>query len=140
MSSNHLDEYAHHCSHRLVFIYIGADFKGYISQVTVWGRVMPLRTEALSMFDNPLSSSNQSLLARWSDYHLSDNIWAQVIHPSIARTYQPVCDNGQSGSAACSSQQPGELRIMLCPSHCRCQDKSEVFFAVEELGQKKKSL
>ena len=120
-----------------MFIYIGADFKGYISQVTVWGRVMSLKEEALPMSENPFLPSNIGLLARWSGYYLSDNLWARVIHPSIARTYQPVCDNGQSGSACLSSQSPGELGVMLCPSLCGWQDTSVVFFAVKKLGQKK---
>ena len=122
MPSNHLDEYAHHCSHRLVFIFIGADFKGYISQVMVWGRVMPLRTEALLMYADPLHPSDQNLLARWSDYHLSDNLQARVIHPSIVQASQTVCDNGQSGSACLSSQSPGKLGVMLCPSLRGWQD------------------
>ena len=127
-SSNHKNECTLCFSHRLMFIYIGADFKGYISQVTVWGRVMPLRTEALSMYADPFHPSSLNLLMRWSDYHLSDNVWARVIHPSIAETSHPVCNSGQSGSAACSSQSPGELGIMLCLSHCGRQDTCSVLF------------
>ena len=121
-SSNHKNECTLCFSHRLMFIYIGADFKGYISQVTVWGRVMPLRTEALSMYADPFHPSSLNLLMRWSDYHLSDNLQARVIHPSIVQASQTVCDNGQSGSACLSSQSPGKLGVMLCPSLRGWQD------------------
>ena len=130
----------HCCSHRLVYIYIGADFKGYISQVTVWGRMMSLRTEALSMYSDPFNPSSTDLLARWSGYQLSDNLWARVIHPSIAKTSEMVCDNGQPGPDACSAS--GQLGITLCPFSFVgvALVMSIVFFATGELSGMKMSL
>ena len=101
---------------------------------------MSLRTEALSMYSDPFNPSSTDLLARWSGYQLSDNLWARVIHPSIAKTSEMVCDNGQPGPDACSAS--GQLGITLCPFSFVgvALVMSIVFFATGELSGMKMSL
>ena len=103
---------------------------------------MSLQTEALSMYGDPFNPSSTDLLAHWSGYQLSDNLWARVIHPSIAKTSEMVCDNGRSGPDACSAPSPGQLGITLCLFSCVgvAVIMSVVFFATGELSGMKMSL
>ncbi|KAK7111927.1 uncharacterized protein [Littorina saxatilis] len=96
-----------------MFIYIGEDFEGYVSQLSVWERRVNF-TEVLTMYGAPKTPSTEDLLLGWSGYRLMDNLWARVITPSSVVTGNTTCEPGMSD---CNAVRPDTdpLIVPNCP-------------------------
>ena len=79
-----------------IFIYIGVNFTGGISQLHVFGRDVSY-LESLWMFEKSTLINETSLLAKWTGFPMLDYWWSWRQIPSTAKSGHSVCESGHSG-------------------------------------------